>query len=79
MLKIQIEDNSPFKDAALDVMSYIDRHSLKFENELLLKVGQKIVLELSDDSITPLDFEIDLFRDKLLWRLAHSGKNSEAV
>ncbi|MBQ3884369.1 class I SAM-dependent methyltransferase [Succinivibrio sp.] len=79
MLKIQIEDNSPFKESAQAVMAYIESHALSFENDLLLKVGQKIVLELSDDSITPQDFEIDLFRDKLLWRLSHSGKNSEAV
>ena len=79
MLKIQIEDNSPFKESAQAVMAFIESHALSFENDLLLKVGQKIVLGLSDDSITSQDFEIDLFRDKLLWRLAHSGKNSEAV
>lgn len=79
MLKFQIEDNSPFMEIAKKVQAYIDSHSFVFESELLLKIGDKIVLELSDDSITPLDFEIDLFRDKLLWRLAHSGKNSEAV
>ncbi len=79
MLKIVIEDNSPFKDVAEEVKNYINSNSLVFENDLLLKVGEKIVLNVGNDSISPLDFEIDLFKDKLLWRLAHSGKNSEAV
>jgi 16S rRNA (guanine1516-N2)-methyltransferase len=81
MLEITIQKDSPFFEKASLVQEKLKDKLLSFapNSHMVLAVGSDITLSLIDSDITQQDFEIDLFKDKLLWRLAHSGKNSEAV
>ncbi|MGN1281979.1 MAG: class I SAM-dependent methyltransferase [Succinivibrio sp.] len=81
MIRIRIEDNSPLKEDALLVQSLLDRISVPDEisDSIVVNVGRQAVLCFADNDICSNEFTIDLFNDKLLWRLNHSGKNSEPV
>lgn len=81
MLEITIQKDSPFFDKALLVKEKLKDKLVSFapDSHMVLSVANDISLALIDSDITNQNFEIDLFKDKLLWRLAHSGKNSEAV
>ncbi|MGN0915955.1 MAG: class I SAM-dependent methyltransferase [Succinivibrio sp.] len=79
MLDIRISDNSPFAELADRV--------LKTDIERLKECyqGFSYILEIKDTvSLYPENkkqqaFTIDILNEKLLWRLNHSGKKSEAV
>ncbi len=79
MLTIENSKASPFYEDLLKVEAYIKEHHLSFTEDLILKAEDKVVLKVMNESISKRDFEIELISAKLLWRLNHSGKNSEAV
>ena len=80
MLKFDVANGSPFVDAVEKLKAYLKEHQGFYQNQdFLLKVADtaQLCLENNDDFNKP--FTIDLFNQKLLWRLNHSGKGSEAV
>ena len=80
MLKFDVANGSPFVDAVEKLKAYLKEHQGFYQNQdFLLKVADtaQLYLENNDDFNKP--FTIDLFNQKLLWRLNHSGKGSEAV
>lgn len=81
MLEIEIVANSPFEKEALSVKEAIDLKSenMALESHFVLHVSDDVYLSLENSKISEKDFKIDVFNEKLLWRLNHSGKNSEAV
>jgi len=79
MITVNISTDSPLKESAELVKRLVSKESFARGRELVLNVSDTVSLQVADTGITSNVFEIDLFADKLLWRLNHSGKNSEAV
>ena len=81
MLEIRIAKGSPFEKEALLVKEALSAQSntIALNSHFVLYVNDEIYLSLEDSEISEKDFKIDVFNEKLLWRLNHSGKNSEAV
>ena len=81
MLEIKIAPGSPFEKEALTVKNSLSlqSESIALNSHFVLHVEDEIYLSLDDSKISDKDFKIDVFNEKLLWRLNHSGKNSEAV
>ncbi|MGN0893384.1 MAG: class I SAM-dependent methyltransferase [Succinivibrio sp.] len=81
MISLRIDDNSPLKDDALLVKEVLLRNNSlsQTEDTIELYVGSQAVLSFKENDICSNEFTIDLFNEKLLWRLNHSGKSSEPV
>ncbi len=81
MLEFEIAPDSPFEKEALLVKEAISLQceTIDFDSHFVLHVNSDVYLSLKDSEISEKDFKIDVFNEKLLWRLNHSGKNSEAV
>ena len=81
MLELKIARNSPFEKEAILVKEALASQceSIALNSHFVLHVNEEIYLSLENSEISEKDFKIDVFNEKLLWRLNHSGKNSEAV
>ena len=81
MLELKIARNSPFEKEAILVKEALASQceSIGLNSHFVLHVNEEIYLSLENSEISEKDFKIDVFNEKLLWRLNHSGKNSEAV
>lgn len=81
MLKFEIEENCPLKADAEFVSELIKERFPKILecNMTLLCSHNGVRLCLDDKDLCSEPFQISLCSGKLLWRLNHSGKKSEAV
>ncbi|NLK85376.1 MAG: class I SAM-dependent methyltransferase [Aeromonadales bacterium] len=80
MIKFEIDPDSALASKAKEVAELIATEGLKFESqeEMVVKVADEATIHF-DNSMMGNCFCIDFTSQKLLWRLNHSGKSSEAV
>lgn len=76
MLELKIARNSPFEKEAILVKDALASlcESIALNSHFVLHVNEEIYLSLENSEISEKDFKIDVFNEKLLWRLNHSGK-----
>src|SRR5574344_2288511 len=80
MISFQIANNSPLYEQALKAKSALEKAIASFKSDLdiVVKVSDEVQLEFESKTLGS-NFQIDFTKDKLAWRLAHGGKNSEPV
>ena len=80
MISFQIANDSPLYEQALKAKSALEKALASFKSDLdiVVKVSDEVQLEFESKTLGS-NFQIDFTKDKLAWRLAHGGKNSEPV
>ena len=78
MLNFKIDPKSTLLDVANCAKNYILNHNISLSDKINVVVEDEAYLTLNDKSLGK-NFKLDFASDKLIWRLKHSGRNSEAV